>query len=451
MTNEVYYLMSQKQLNRYSVISKLNDGLITVKDAAECLGLSERQIIRLKKGVKEEGAGFLKHKNTGRKPQHAIPDEIAEKIVALKKSETYLQANFKHFQELLEEHEGIKISYGSLYNILKSAGLKSPKKRRRFKPHRRRTRKPQEGLLIQMDASPFDWLGIGENFSLHGAIDDATSSIKGLYMAKHECLQGYFETVRFMLHNSGIPVSIYADRHAIFQSPKKEKLTIEDQLAGKTVKETQFGRAMGQLGVTVIAARSPQAKGRIERLWETLQSRLPIEFKLHGITTLDEANAFLSSYIPKFNKQFAVKPEKADIAFRPLTPDLNTDYILCIHQKRVFDNGGVFSFYNKHFKIVQTPGQPVLPKRASIDVLISPSFGVKASYKGLIYDTMPYLKSNEQKAIPSPSETTSRKPWTPPDSHYYKYGHNLIRRVTYEDSDRDILQMLERIFLSRLA
>ena len=93
--------MSQKQLNRYSVISKLNDGLITVKDAAECLGLSERQIIRLKKGVKEEGAGFLKHKNTGRKPQHAIPDEIAEKIVALKKSETYLQANFKHFQELL--------------------------------------------------------------------------------------------------------------------------------------------------------------------------------------------------------------------------------------------------------------------------------------------------------------------------------------------------------------
>ncbi|NSW92884.1 MAG: ISNCY family transposase [Firmicutes bacterium] len=253
--------MSQEQLKRYTVIEKTIEGSMTVREAAEHLGLSVRQVIRLKKGVKENGAAALIHKNQGRKPAHAIPDSVKQTIITLKLSNKYREANFKHFQELLERFENIKISYAPLYEILNSAGIQSPKKRRRFKPHRRRKRKAQKGLLIQMDATPFDWFGDGIMYSLHAAIDDATSEIVGLYMTKNECLQGYFETTRQMLINYGIPVSIYCDRHAIFLSTKASKLTIEDQLEGKICNDTQFGRAIRELGITIISARSPQAKG----------------------------------------------------------------------------------------------------------------------------------------------------------------------------------------------
>ncbi len=440
--------MSQKQLNRYLVISKLIEGQITTKEASEVLGLSERQIFRLKKGVKEHGASFLVHKNKGRKPHHAISDQTTQEIINLKKSDVYKNANFLHFKEMLSEYEQIDISYSALYELLKKSGFESPKKRRRFKPHRRRKRKAQEGLLIQMDASPHDWLGTGEAFSLHGGIDDATGKVVALYLSKHECLQGYYEVMRFMLSNFGIPASIYSDRHSIFQSPLKEKLSIEEQLAGKRINPTQFGRAMEELGVTIIAARSAQAKGRIERLWETLQSRLPVEFKRNNITTLDEANAFLAKYIHKFNKQFAVEPENTECAFRPVPSSLCIDHILCIVKQRTFDNGGVFSFYSKHFKIIQSRELPPLPKSARVDVLISPHFGVKVSYRGAVYDTVPYIKPKKAQKKAALKE---RKTWSPPDSHYYKYGHRLVKKVAFTESDQEILMMLEEIFLSKMA
>jgi len=448
MKNEVHYLMSQKQLNRYVALTKLIAGEITTSEAACVLGLSERQILRLKKGVQVQGASFLVHKNKGKKPHHAVSEETAQIIITLKKSDVYKNANFLHFQEMLSEHEQIKISYSALYGLLKNAGIESPKKRRRFKPHRSRKRKPQEGLLIQIDASPFDWLGIGEIFSLHGGIDDATGKVVALYLTKHECLQGYFEIMRFILFNFGIPVSVYSDRHSIFQSPLKDKLSIEEQLAGKKVNPTQFGRAMEELGVTIITARSPQAKGRVERLWETLQSRLPVEFKRRGIKTVDEANNFLRQYIHKFNEHFAVQPTDAQCAFRPVPSSLCVDHILCIVQQRSYDNGGVFSYYNKHFKILQQKGLPPLPKKARVNVLVSPHFGLKVSYKGSIYEIVPYIKPKAQK---TKTQTKNPKKWTPPDSHYYKYGHKLIKRVTFEESDQEILMMLEDIFLSKMG
>lgn len=438
--------MTQKQLNRYKAISMTIEGKITIREAAESLGLSERQIKRLKKGVMEQGPAFLIHKNTGRKPQHAFTDEIKNKIIALKQSDTYKHANFKHFMELLAEHEGISISYSCLHTILTNAGIKSPKKRRRFKPHRRRKRKPQEGLLIQMDATPFEWFGTNEKFTLHGAIDDATGKILGLYLAKNECLQGYFEVTWQILTKYGIPVSIYADRHSIFLSPNASKLTLEDQLAGKVINDTQFGRAMNELGITLIPARSPQAKGRVERLWETLQSRLPVEFKIAGITTVDKANEFLLQYIDKFNSLFAVEAQDSESAYRPISDDVDIAHVLCVKHQRTVDNGGVFSFYGNHFKVVC---DDAIPPRAKIDVLVSPVFGVKAQYKDTVYETLPYVKSKRDKKIKS--KPAEKKTYRPPDSHYYKYGHTLVKKVSFEDSDRDILKMLEEIFLSKYA
>jgi transposase len=450
MNNEVHFLMSQTKLNRFAVISKVIDGHMTIAEAATSLGISERQIIRLKQGVIADGAAFLIHKNTGRKPNHTLDDKLVANIIALKQSKTYQSANFLHFQELLERQENIKVSYSALHSLFTKSNIKSPKKRRRFKPHRRRKRKTQEGLLIQMDATPFEWFDSSEKFSLHGAIDDATGNIVGLYMTKNECLHGYWEVMRQCILGNGIPVSLYTDRHAIFLSTLAGKLSVEDQLAGKVVNDTQFGRAMGELGITLIPARSPQAKGRVERLWETLQSRLPVEFRIANISTVDQANAFLVNYISLFNAKFSVEPEDAQSAFRSLSPNLNVDDILCVKLTRSVDAGGVFSFYNRHFKVITSPDLPLIPNKAKVSVLVGPRIGVAVQYKKALFQVVPYIKQKKTDQIPSAS-VHSKPLYSQPDSHYYKYGHTLVKKITFEDKDNDILLMLESIFLKKYA
>jgi transposase InsO family protein len=198
-----------------------------------------------------------------------------------------------------------------------------------------------------MDATPYAWFSGDRGMcALHGAIDDATGQVTGLYMTKNECLHGYFETLRRTIENFGIPVSAYADRHTIFQSPNAKRHEID---ASIPMNDTQFGRALKELGTTLIAARSPQAKGRVERLWGTLQDRLRVEFGIHGVKTVDEANAFLETYIYDFNARFAVEPENAQNAFRKPCENENIDHILCVKEKRAIDAGGVFSYGNKSF------------------------------------------------------------------------------------------------------
>jgi len=449
MKNEVQYLMSQSQLNRYAVLSQVIQGNLNVSEAASALGISKRQVLRLKKGVQQQGAAALIHKNTGRKPSHALDESLISQIVSLKQSALYCDANFRHFCELLERRENITISYSSLHTLLSQAGLKSPKKRRRIKLHRRRKRKEQEGLLLQVDATPFEWFGGTEKFALHGAIDDATGKVAGLYLTKHECLHGYWELTRRLIRRHGIPASIYADRHAIFLSRNAGKLSLEDQLGGKVVNDTQFGRAMTELGITLIAARSPQAKGRVERLWDTLQSRLPIEFALAKITTIDQANDFLASYIESFNEQFAVVPIDSVCAFRPAPSDLDLDSILCIKMTRILDAGAVFSFYNRHFVLQPGKRRLELPAKTAISVLVSPLFGIRAQYKQTVFDVLPYIR--ETKSTEERNEVRKKSNWTPPDSHYFKYGHSLVKKLTFEDNNFDILHLLEDIFLKKYA
>ena len=448
MKNEVQYLMSQKQLNRYSVLSQVIQGNLTIAEAAKSLGLSKRQVLRLKKAVQQQGAAALIHKNIGRKPSHAVSESLFSQIVCLKRSALYSDANFLHFRELLSRRENVIISYSALYSMLSKAGLKSPKKRRRMKLHRRRKRKLQEGLLIQMDATPFEWFGGTEKFSLHGAIDDATGKVVGLYLAKNECLHGYWETTRQLIQNHGLPVSLYADRHSIFLSRNAGKLSLGEQLGGKMVNDTQFGRAMNELGITLIAARSPQAKGRVERLWDTLQSRLPIEFALANITTVDQANDFLAAYLPLFNLQFAVEPIDPCCAYRPASSKLNLDNVLCVKMDRILDAGAVFSFHNRHF-VLQPGKQLRLPPKAPISVLVSPHFGIRAQYKNKVFEVLPYIKP--VKSSERLCANRKKSSWVPPDSHYFKYGHSLVKKLSFEDTNYDILHMLEDIFLKNYA
>lgn len=163
------------------------------------MGLSERQVKRIKKGVKEHGEAFVIHKNRGRKPAHALSNEIQSLVITYRQSDIYSRANFSHFQELLEQHESLRLSKPSVYRILTSHGLVSPKKHAKGKAHTRRKRKPQRGMLVQIDASPRAWFFTDLECSLHGAIDDATGEILALFFTPNECLEGYFRITNFLI------------------------------------------------------------------------------------------------------------------------------------------------------------------------------------------------------------------------------------------------------------
>jgi transposase len=405
------------------------------EQAGALLELSERQIRRLRRGMEEKGTDALKHGNTGKTPSTAISTEQRREVVRLYKSK-YIGANFQHFTELLEEHEDICISVMSVTRILKSEGIQSPKKRRKSKQHRRRQRKGYAGELVQTDATAHDFFGTGEKVCLHGAIDDATGDVTGLYMVKHECLDGYFGVFEQMIKNFGIPGSMYADRHTIFASPKASKLTIEDELAGKTANDTQLGRAMRELGITLIWARSPQAKGRIERLWATLQDRLVIEFRINRITTIEAANEFLPGFIKRYNKKFGVEAFEETSLFLPNHLDLIN--ILCVREERTIDPGGAFSFYGQTFVITVSihPG-------TRIEVIAHRKFGIFALYNDRRYDVCRIDKPKHKKAAPTPKERTT---YSPPDSNYHKRGKEIYTHYSGEYTDTEMLMILDEIF-----
>lgn len=389
--------LSQEQLKTFTVINRFIDKSISRQQAASLLGLSTRQITRLKKGVLTSGAESLIHKNTGRKPAHAVTDETKEAVLKIYSRPELSRANFLHFKDILLADFGIALSYSALSSILKNAGFESPKKKKiRHRTHRR-TRKPHPGQLIQIDATPYEWFGGNTKYALHGAIDDATGNVVGLFLTQNECLYGYLETMRQCCVDFGVPQTIYSDNHTIFRSPKTGKLTMDELIAGKTVHLTQFGRSMHELGIDLIFAKTPQAKGRIERLWVTLQSRLPVEFAKRGITTVADANRFLEEeYKELFNQRFSVEPE-AESIFVPMAEGMDIDTILCVKHKRKTDAAGTFSFKNRCFQILDE-GFPIINARREIEVLLNPRYGIRIAYGGRIYETIRYLKPQNKNA-----------------------------------------------------
>ena len=447
MKKEVHYLLNNKQINRYRILSNVIEGNLKPCDAAKTLNLSERQIFRLIKGVNTEGVTSLIHKNSNNKPSHAFDDDFKQNILFLRRSDNYKDSNFTHFRELLDEKEDISISYNALYSLLTSNGIVSPKKRRKSKSHNRRKRKSRQGMLIQIDATPFEWFGGSRKFSLHGAVDDATGGIVGLYMTNNECLHGYLEVVRQMVLGHGIPTCIYSDMHTIFRSPNAGKISVEDQLKGSSINNTQFGRAMDELGIAKIFARSPQAKGKVERLWNTLQSRLPTDFKIAGISNVEQANEFLSEYISYVNSKFAVEPEESISAYSQLPDHLNLDHILCVKQSRITDNSGVFSIHNKHFLVANSLNLPEIPKKSKLNVIISTSVGIKAEYQGNVYDTINYIKPKRV----NDTKTSTKSKYIPPSDHYFKYGNDKFRTLYLDESYEEVVAILQDIFLSKHA
>ena len=324
--------MTVTEQRRAWVLTRIVAGELTMAEGAATLNLSERQLWRLRVAYQRGGPAGLIHRNRGRPSSRRIDPGLRARIVDLRLG-TYGEINDSHFVELLAEREGIVLSRESVRQILRAAGLPSPHRRRSPQFRSRRARMAAEGLLLQLDGSRHDWLeGRGPSLTLVGAIDDATGSVPAAVFREHEDAAGYLTILRDTIETCGIPGAIYRDRHGAF-APTKPGARPEDEPDGPG-SLSQVGRALVELGIGSIVAGSPQAKGRIERLWGTFQDRLVVELRLAGISDLASANAFLGPYLARHNARFAVPPADPVPAWRPVPPEVRLERVLVFKYRR---------------------------------------------------------------------------------------------------------------------
>ena len=345
------YTLSQKELQRVAVISQCVQGNLACARAAELLALSPRHIKRLKARYRQGSAAALAHASRGRPSHRRLPPHLRDRILLLART-TYAGFNDHHLCEKLCEVEGFSLGRETLRRLLRSSGIGSPRKRRAPTHRQRRLPRAREGEMLLLDASLHRWLeDRGPQLTLLGFLDDATGKVLVAEFFPTEDARGYFRLLHRLLRRCGVPLSFYGDRHGIFVR-NDDHWSLEEQLAGKR-EPTQFGRALDQLGVTYIAAHSPQAKGRIERLWGTFQDRLRSELRLAGAGDLHSANQVLCRFLPDYNRRFARAPRDAEKAYRPAPANL--DRICCFHHARSVSKDNVVQWEGRRFQI---PPQP---------------------------------------------------------------------------------------------
>lgn len=328
--------MTKTDQQRAMVLTKLLVGELTTSEAATLLGVSARHTWRLRKAFERDGPAALVHGNRGRASPRRVDDALRARIVELA-SGRYAGLNDSHLTDLLAEEQAISVSRVVVRRMLRAAGLPSPRRRRPPRHRQRRERMPQAGLLLQLDGSRHDWLqGRGPWLTLVGAIDDATGLVTGATFRDQEDAAGYLAVLRQTIRRHGIPAAIYRDRHTIFER-SGSLLTLEEQLVDKRM-PTQVGRALEELGITSIAARSPQAKGRIERLWGTFQDRLVAELRLAGADDRAAAEEVLRRHLPRHNRRFSVAPAEPKPAWRRHPPAAQLERIVCLKYRRVVAN-----------------------------------------------------------------------------------------------------------------
>lgn len=322
--------MSRRQWKRLDAVERIGRGALTVGEAAAVLGLSKRQIRRLRRLVERRGAKGVVHGNAGRAPAHRLEEAVRDQVVELRRKK-YAGFNDQHFTEKLCEVEGVKISRASVQRLLRGAGIGPPRRRRAPKHRRRRDRKAQAGLMILWDGSRHAWLEErGPLLCLMGAIDDATGELlAGAHFVEQECAAGYLRVLKALAEEKGLPYSAYMDRHGSLKR-NDAHWTLEEELRGAQ-DPTHVGRALQALEIEVIYALSPQAKGRVERLWGTLQDRLVSELRLAGATTVEDANAVLEAFRADFNRRFAVRPADATPAWRAVRRGTDLERVCSFH------------------------------------------------------------------------------------------------------------------------
>lgn len=345
------FTLSQKELQRVAVIEQCVKGNLTCARAAELLALSPRQIKRLKSRYRQGGAAALAHVSRGRPSHRRLPERVRSRLLTLVRLR-YAGFNDHHLHDKLVEQEGFSLSRETLRRILRTAGLGSPRKRRPPAHRQRRLRAAREGELVQLDGSPHDWLeGRGPHLTALGLQDDASGKILAAQFFPSETSAGYFRLLQSLLRRYGVPVAFYGDRSGIF-TRNDERWSLDEQLAGQR-QPTQFGRALAQLGITFIAAQTPQAKGRIERLWGVLQDRLCSELRLAQACDIDSANTVLRRFVADYNRRFARQPRQAETAWHPAPQNL--ERICCFTHERIVSNDNVVQWEGRRLQIHPQP------------------------------------------------------------------------------------------------
>jgi hypothetical protein len=338
--------MSQRDLHRYHTLHLVLEHRLTGAQAATALSLTERHVWWLVARLRADGRQGLVHGNRGRPSGRCLPAAVQQRILTLARG-PYAGLNTTHLTEKLQADQGLPVSRATVHRLLRAAGVARPRHRRPPRHRARRPRKAQAGLLVLWDGSPHAWLEArGPQCCLVGAMDDATGALlPGAVFAPAEDTVSYLRLLRSLVGTCGIPVALYMDRHGIFRRTDTA-WTVAEELQGHQ-DPTQVGRALAALGIEAIYALSPQAKGRIERLWNTLQDRLVAELRLAGISTLAAATAFLPSFTGAFNTRFARPAADTVPAWRPVPRGLDLARVCSLYTEA--------TVLNDH--TVRTPGR----------------------------------------------------------------------------------------------
>lgn len=450
--------LKMKAQEQYQVIKRLEEGHISKNYAAIKIGCTRRHINRLLKKYTTKGkAGFI-HGNTGRQPAHAFSKQLKQEILAIYNNK-YWDANFTHCCELLKKHDGINISPSSLRKILYQEFILSPRATRQTRKqmskilremqqkanskkekqqieasiilmedaHPRRPRCAYFGEMIQMDASVHLWFG-NQKVYLHCAIDDCTGTIVGAYFDTQETLNGYYHVLYQILNNYGIPNMLYTDNRTVFEYKNKKMKDV-----GKDT-FTQFSYACKQLGIEIKTTSIAQAKGRVERLFQSLQSRLPVELRLEGITTLKEANVFLNSYIKEYNAKFALPIYHNKSVFIK-QPDLETIHqTLAILLPRVVDSGHCIRFQKKYYKTMDHRGLQVHYQKGVKGLVIQTFTGeLLFSTQDRLYalDEVPEHEKVSKNFDMEPDAEKPQKRNIPSPKHPWR-SDTFLKHITYD-------------------
>jgi transposase len=410
--------MSRRELGRLHVIHQALSKRITQREAAAQVNLSDRQLRRLIKRIREEGDKGICHRSRGKASNHQIPRKIKTRVLELFRQE-YADFNLAHASELLAETHGITIHRETLRLWLGEAAI--PYKKRKARKHRQwRQRKTHFGELVQIDGSHHDWFeGRGPACVFMGYIDDATNTVYGRFSA-YEGTIPVMDSMKRYMKRYGIPQSVYLDKHSTYKSDAEP--TIAEQLAGQQPM-SQFERSMAELDVAVIHANSPQAKGRVERLFRTLQDRLIREMRLAGIKSVDEANVFLKKFLPKYNRKFK-KPaaSEADL-HRPAPHRRELDRILCIKEERTVRNDFTVLYDSKLYQIEEiTRAKKVVVEHRLDGTVHITHHGQDLEYREI---TEVPVQEKRQKLRLKPDKA----PWIPPAHHPWRRTFLTKQRV----------------------
>lgn len=439
--------LTMDENQKYEIIKKLIETNGNKERAALNIGCTVRHINRMIQGYKKEGKAFFVHGNRGRKPAHALYDNTKQLIIDFYRTK-YDGANITHFSELLIKHEDINVSPSCIRNILMEEYILSPKARRATKKkvkahlkelekasksqketvkiidaivaiedaHPRRPRCAYAGEMLQMDASLHLWFGNKKAY-LHIAVDDATGAIVGAYFDLQETLNGYYHVLHQILTDYGIPYKFFTDRRTVFEYKKKNISAVEEDTF------TQFSYACKELGIQIDTSSVAQAKGRVERMFQTLQSRLPLEMRLAGVTTLEQANEFLNSYIKEFNAQFALPINSIKSVFEKQPDTEKINLTLAILTGRKVDNGHCIKFNNAYYRLLDNNGYPVYYRKGTSGMVIK-AFDSQMFFcvdeKVYALDIVPQHARTSKNFDILPVQEKPKKRYIPPMSHPWK-------------------------------